>query len=245
MEWCRRQGLIDDRDVGLHDGDHDMNVMSHSSQLNGASTTKMTGEHCWLKFIAFDILYIGGADAQKCISESLHFLKSKPSSAGSILNLDLYQRKCILYQLIQEQENVVEIVDTMVVRPDGNHIDGRDYFSSNGALEEGRNPMLIDSITAILDGDVPDYQVINLKRKGRISDREIDENRAKAIDIFYSEIVTKRCLEGLVFKDLSSPYGLGSRFRNMNYWFKLKGELQTILYFSSTRNSIKESFFQN
>ena len=51
----------------------------------------------------------------------------------------------------------------MVVRPDGNHIDGRDYFSSNGSLEEGRNPMLIDSITAILDDDVPDCKVINIE----------------------------------------------------------------------------------
>ena len=234
MNWCLRQELIDDRDLGLHDGDHDKNVMSHSSRLNSASTTQISGEHCWLKFIVFDILYIGGVDAQKCISESLKSLKSKPCSAGSILNLGLYQRKCILYHLIKEQENLVEMVDTMVVRPDGSHVDGREYFSSNEASKEGRNPLMIDSISAILDGDVPDYQVIDSERRGIISDREIDENRAKAIDIFYSEIVTKRCLEGLVFKDLSSPYGLGSRFRNMNYWFKLKGELQTNTQLSST-----------
>ena len=46
----------------------------------------------------------------------------------------------------------------------------------------------------------------------------------RALDSCYDRIVTTKQLEGLIFKDLCTPYGLGSRFRSKGYWFKLKDD---------------------
>jgi len=116
----------------------------------------------------------------------------------------------------------------MVIRSDGTLCDGKEYFSENSPKEYGYSRLALDSISCTLNGDISDLQIIDSRRRKKKSYLEIDKERAICLDSFYSEIVSRRCLEGLVMKDLDSPYGLGTRFRNIGYWFKLKDDYEKL-----------------
>jgi hypothetical protein len=143
---------------------------------------------------------------------------------GSILYFDLMKRRRILHTLIHTQENAIEPVQTVVVRSDGKIVDGLTYFSSPEATEHGHSPLILDSINFTLDKVIPNIADVDLARREGKTDKMIDQQRARALDKFYSEIVTKRQLEGLIFKDLSSPYCFGSKYRRLGYWYKLKDD---------------------
>jgi hypothetical protein len=231
--YMKKNGLLDERDLDLHrDEKEGVTVMTDAL---GAGFDKNVsfdegitpGKEVWLKYMVFDILYLGGPDASKVMEDAFTpFQKKdlKPPNVGSILNLDLWKRRRILQTLITPQENMVEIVETTIIRPDGQTADGPSYFSSTKSTEYGYSPMILDSINSILDGHIPDYQRIDDARLKRKSAKEMDKIRMRALDKVYADIVSSRQLEGLVFKDLCTPYGLGTRFRNSFYWFKLKDD---------------------
>ena len=149
----------------------------------------------------------------------------RPTATGSILHLDLMKRKRILHTLIRPQENIIEPVETIIVRSDGTCVDGFRYFTSPEITKHGFSPLILDSINFTLDGIISNITEIDEKRRenGK-SNNVIGEMRAIALDKFYADIVTKRCLEGLLFKDLSSPYCFGSQYRKLGYWYKLKDD---------------------
>jgi len=148
----------------------------------------------------------------------------RPKASGSLLHLDLMKRKRILHTLIHCQENKIEPVETLVVRSDGRTMEGYKYFSSPEQFEHGYSPLLLDSIASTLDGAVNDISDIDSKRREGKTDKSIDQQRATALDKFYADIVTKRNLEGIIFKDLSSPYCFGAKHRKLGYWYKLKDD---------------------
>jgi ATP-dependent DNA ligase len=145
-------------------------------------------------------------------------------TTGSILHLDLMKRKRILYTLLKTQKNKIEHVETLVIRSDGKSVDGHSYFTSPESLEYGYSPLILDSINSTLDGLVSNISDIDLKRRKVRTDEEIDKERALALDRFYADVVTRRNLEGLIFKDLSSPYCFGAKYRKLGYWYKLKDD---------------------
>lgn len=248
-EWCQRHGEIDDKDLRTHenDGDEGLNVLStaESAMFETSRSTSGSGaddgRDCWLKFVVFDILYVGGPDASKAREEACGFFHHNStasttnsttsiptptqSSSGSILNYPLCARKCILHTILKPQENMIEIVESNVIRSDGTCIDGVDYFTPRHSLEFGYHPAVLDSIACTLDSKlISNIELIDSKRRGRQTDRDIERLRAQNLDSFHAEIVIRRCLEGLVLKDLATPYGLGNRFRTKGYWFKLKDD---------------------
>ncbi len=182
-------------------------------------------------FFFVSVLYLGGDDAQKVLTKAFHFLEEdqrpKLDRPGSILHFDLMKRRRILHELIHIQENVIEPVETMVIRTDGQSVEGHTYFSSPTSHTSDRgcySPMVLDSINFTLDKVISNISDIDSERREGKTDKMIDEQRARALDRFYSEIVTKRQLEGLIFKDLSSPYCFGSKYRRLGYWYKLKDD---------------------
>ena len=129
--------------------------------------------------------------------------------------------------MITPQVNQVEIVDSIVVRPDGSCMEASEYFLPE-TLPFGYTPANLDSINTALDGHIINLQQIDETRKGMISDKEIAQRRADAIENFYSTIVDKNCKEGLVFKDLVSPYFPGEKSRGHAFWRKLKQDYEKV-----------------
>lgn len=233
-EYMSKNGLLDSRDIDLHNDqeDEDLNIMTDATTAGFDKDLVFDpgvepGKDHWLKYAIFDILYLGGPDAARVMEDAFRPLQCdqlKGGSTGSMINLDLWKRRRIMQTLITPQANMVEIVETLIVRPDGQTLSGERYYSSTDRSENGYCPMILDSINGTLDGLIPDFQTIDSSKLQRKSIKEIDKARMRALDIFYADIVTSRQLEGLIFKDLSTPYGLGPRFRNMGYWFKLKDD---------------------
>ena len=88
--WLKRHCLLDERDLNLHEGEEDVNVMRASADKPTKPTDEPeAGADCWLKFIVFDILYVGGPDAARLISEATALDGDIPT--GSILNLDGFE----------------------------------------------------------------------------------------------------------------------------------------------------------
>jgi len=181
-----------------------------------------------INVISFLVLYLGGADAKQVMQQAFDFMpeEHRPKITGSILHLDLMKRKRILHTLINHsQDNMIEPVETLVIRTDGTATEGRKYFSSPPEqFEHGYSPLLLDSIVSTLDGVVSNINDIDTKRREGKTDRTIDQQRATALDRLYADIVTKRNLEGLIFKDLASPYCFGAKYRKLAYWYKLKDD---------------------
>ncbi len=232
-EYMLHNGLLDERDIsdGLHHQNEGLNTMTESILAGftrdiDSEESGIPGKDVWLKYVVFDILYLGGSDAQRLIDDAFdpfHLEAIKPEVLGSTLNLDLWKRRRILHTLVTPQEDMVEIVETTIIRPNGQALDGHDYYSSTEPNEFGYSPMVLDSINCNLDGIV-DFQGVDTFQTQRKSLKEMDRSRMRALDTFYDKIVTTRQLEGLIFKDLCTPYGLGTKFRSKGYWFKLKDD---------------------
>ncbi len=196
----------------------------------------------------FDLLYVDGPDAQALMEKSRHlFAKDESIRPGSLINLSCMQRNSILYNLIEPQDRVVEHIKRVVIRPDGSSMDGADYFSERCGLEYGKAPCELDSIYLALC-DESDTTKFDTQRCSK-SYEDIEIQRSLELERLYNQIVTFGGQEGLLFKDLSSPYYrecihmdngkfssvniisyplhysafiVGSKSRSMGYWWKLK-----------------------
>eukprot|EP01038_Epipyxis_sp_PR26KG_P009014 gene9014-12157_t len=126
---------------------------------------------CWMKFIAFDVVYLNGPNSFEIINLSMNEcgLYNKIVPAGEITNLPLAVRRKILSKIIKPLTNRVEIVEHRIV-------------TSN----------------------LPSVRL-----------EEIES---------YFNAVTLRGEEGLVVKNLNSPYELGEKSRGLGYWVKMKPE---------------------
>lgn len=226
-DWLHSRGFLDDRDRHLHDdeGDDGTKVMNKSFFWNeDAASPEISGRECWLQFVAFDILYVGGGErAQDLLRTTVSPFLRDDIKPGSILHLDALERKKLLYRIIEPVEKKVEIVLTTVVRPNGESADGQLYFSYDEPLMDNGHPAhLLDSITAAFNGYVKNLPAIDERRRGHMSDEEISKARARIVGVQYKNIVLDLFLEGLLFKDLSAPYVLDNPSRLMGYWRKFK-----------------------
>lgn len=174
-------------------------------------------------------MYLDGPDAKKLISKSSHlFAKDEPISTGSLINMDCLQRKSILYNLIQPQEKEVEHVRSVIVRPDGSSMSAADYFLGRCGLEYGKTPCELDSIyRAVMcdESGAATTTKFDCQRAGGRTYEEIEIERSLTLDQLYTDIVANGGQEGLIFKDLASPYYLGKSSRNMGYWWKVSVSL--------------------
>lgn len=158
-----------------------------------------------LQLPVFDLLYVDGPDAQALIEKSRHlFAKDESIRSGSLINLSCMQRYSILYNLIEPQDKVVEHIRRVVIRPDGSSIDGADYFLGRSGLEYGKSPCELDSIYLALCDESGTTKFDTQRCSKAFEDIEIQ--RALELERLYSQIVTFGGQEGLIFKDLSSPY---------------------------------------
>lgn len=164
---------------------------------------------------------LDGPGAKDLLSKSKElFPHSEPIVAGSIVNYDLIRRKNILYNLIIPQQHEVELIPSIVVRSDGTSMNAEDYFAS-GSQEYGKSYCAMDSILlAMCDGS--DSTEFDIQRLSGRSHEDIEIQRSFALEHCYREIVEAAGSEGLVLKDLSSPYYLGAASRSLRYWYKLK-----------------------
>jgi hypothetical protein len=148
------------------------------------------------------------------------FPADEPINPGSIINYDLIRRKSILYNLINPQQHEVELISSIVIRSDGTSMNADDYFSE-GSLEFGKTPCAMDSILLAMCEESK-TTMFDLQRLSGRTHEDIEVQRSFALEQCYREIVESAGSEGLVLKDLSSPYYLGAASRSLRYWFKLK-----------------------
>ena len=225
--WCAKQGLLEERDLNHHLDEGDINVMNTSTfdkrrSAQGGPYDSEPGAECWLKYVVFDVLYVGGPDAARLISEATT-MEGDDIATGSILNLSGFDRKKILYRLIDPQVNEVEIVPSLVVRRDGRSENAANYFSPTAPpMESGLPCSTVDSVECVAKGDVPNYEEIDAQARGSKTDDEISTARAAAMNKFYVDIVENEGFEGLIFKDLLAPYCVGDQSRSLRYWNKMK-----------------------
>ena len=224
-KWLMAHGLVEDIDKDLHKGESDSFVVRYNDfkAFDKTKADEMSvecGEECWLQAVAFDVLYVAGPDAQKLFVETLSDEKGPPPDSGSITHLSLFERKRVLYKLIETQKDQVEIVQSVVIRPNGDCIKGEDYFSSsNPILECGRPVYMLDSAKWTLNVENPSMKAFDeTRRKGR-TDMDISKRRTHYVNQHYHSIVDVQKLEGLVFKDLAAPYILRNHSR---WWLKIK-----------------------
>lgn len=218
-----RDGTQDIRDLGLHKFDTNINVMTiakdkafkelntnkHTSLDMSATTNVAPWGICsnkyWLQYVIFDILYVDGPGAKGLLCKVRHLLgKEDTIQPGSLINMDCMQRKCILYHLIKPQDKVVEHIRSVIIRSDGTRMDPSDYFLATGGLEYGMTPCEIDSIYVALC-DKSGTTKFDTQRCGKTHE-EIEIRRSLELESLYNQIVSLGGQEGLIFKDLASPY---------------------------------------
>jgi hypothetical protein len=145
-------------------------------------------------------------------------------SLGSIIDLTLMQRKQLLYRLLTLQDNEIEICPTRVIRCNGEFVSGERYFSTkNPIVEFGHAAADLDSTQATIEGKIKHLQVLDKQRMLGRSSGEISRMRARAMEGFYVQMVEENKFEGLVVKDLASPYIMGER----KYWWKFKPDYES------------------
>ena len=223
-KWLEAHGLVEDIDKGLHKGESDAFVVRYAdfkafSKENVDDMSVECGEECWLQVVAFDVLYVAGPDADKLFAETLSEEASLPE-AGSITHLSLFERKRILYRLIETQKDQLEIVQSLVIRPNGDCVNGEDYFSSSEPIMECGLPVyLLDSAKWTLNVGHKSLKDFDETRRNGRTDMEISKRRTHFVNHHYHSIVEDQKLEGLVFKDLAAPYILRNHSR---WWLKIK-----------------------
>jgi len=244
-EYLEEKELVDERDVGFQrTGKNDLGILVGGFKSGDTSyrlkermaqnaeaemkasgmneKEEFPGSYMWLTYVIFDIVYLGGPGA-KGFLESIGYAdifdipggsvqggigRSDEDFGGSIMHVALNKRKRILYTLIEQQKKEVEICHGEVVTPDGRRVEAEKYFREGGMAA---------------DRDKFDL--------GRNSNEDKDEHleklRGRAIDSFFIEAVEKNGEEGLVIKELSSPYLLGTqKSRSKAFWRKLKKDYE-------------------
>lgn len=225
--YMEREGLIDERDANQHVNDEVVKTSRPSVGLridgNGSMEHELAGKECWLCFVVFDIIYFDGPGASSFLSGTVSSYIHPRPNPGPIVDLPLMERKKLLYRILDPQRNEVEFVQTMVIRPDAECMPGEQYFSfKNPPKIEGISIHLLDSISAIYSGAVAGNVMIDLKRRNGRSDEQISGERARKTNLHYKYIVETRLQEGLLFKDLATPYVLSDVSKTLAYWHKFK-----------------------
>lgn len=172
----------------------------------------------WLSYCVWDVLYVGGPDVKKVLHTGKHlFAEDETIPTGSLIDLSLMQRKCILHNLIKVQPRVIEHVRGVVIRPDGSvEDDPSTYYLGTGKQEYGTIPAVLDSISlAICSSSSSDTTRFDKQRKAGRTDDQIEDARAIALDDMYEQVVMTLMQEGLMLKDLMSPYYLGEKGRRI------------------------------
>ena len=229
--WLESRGEIDERDCNLHDGQSEINTISNTRASVQLKEGEDPGSQCWLKFVVFDILYIGGPDSNELLKASCSHLTPQTSPAyaklasmeGSIIDLDGYHRKSILYRLIKPQTNQVDLVGGWVITSDGAYVTAEDYFSDRLDKRYGVPLPTLDSINCVKNGVVHNIAYIDEQRRNGRKDEDIAEERALALDKNYKFLVETEFEEGCMYKDLAGPYVFG---RSEKYWWKMKAEYE-------------------
>jgi len=228
-KWCALNGLIDERDLNLH-----KEVENHSAQAaiedegHDHDNKPEAGADCWLKFVVFDILYVNGPDALRLLHCSNPYKNddSFHPNEGSLIHLDGFYRKNILYNLLFPVENKVEIVQSLVVCSDGSCISGEKYFQKIDKESADQQHFVPDDsivmISMACDDRITELVESDQKRRGNRTDQEIRSERAFGLGRFYTNIVENQGQEGIMVKNLNAPYMLGEASRSKGYWRKLK-----------------------
>ena len=224
--WMQRSGLIDDRDTLRHDADKHDNIIATNhvaNRMHSSTDSELAGEECWLQFVAFDILFIDGPDASRLLEETVSSHIQPRPLPGAVTSLDGIERKRLLHRVLKKQDNEVEIVATWVIRPDGEKVDGSDYFRfDDPRLEYGYRLTDVDSLSWTRSQDKATILNLEQKRRNRIANNKVSELRASMVNKIYDVMVEDQRMEGLVFKDLACPYYLGDESRGLAYWHKFK-----------------------
>jgi ATP dependent DNA ligase domain len=222
--YLGRHGRINPIDENLHDA-NDVTAMRTANDFFRDTTTGLDeqvarGENFWLKFMAFDILYIQGRDARRLLDDC----GLDRVEIGSIITLPLIARKKVLYRILTQQPNEVEICPAVVIRCNGDVVPAEDYFSTTDQMTEYGYPVtLLDSTHATIRGEIPNLEELDVKRQQGRTHAQISRLRAQAMEKFYSKVVEDHKFEGLVVKDLASPYLFGLR----KFWWKFKPDYET------------------
>jgi DNA ligase-4 len=232
--FLKKYGLLETIDMNLHENPDgsitDPNVQRVGDALRFLKdqseqfdSEHEPGKECWLQYLIFDILYVDGPDAKQLLQDCL--MDDSAITPGSLTSYTLMQRKLILHQLITPQPNQVEITKSIVIRPNGDFIRAEKYFSVRPPVLDvcDYHPAFLDSTQAAIQQALP-ANILELDRKrskGR-SDLEISKLRTEAVTMFYNQIVEEQKMEGLVFKDLASPYIFGQASKTRKFWHKFK-----------------------
>jgi hypothetical protein len=218
-----RKGLLDPRDQGMHSDDRENNSVNSANTFSDKAGDVEVGDECWLQFVAFDLVYVNGPEATNLLAETLSEHIVPRPMPGPIIGLEAVERKKLLYKLLIPQPHEVEIVKTWIVRPNGLLDSGDAYFHAVSPSSEcGFAAYSLDSLSFALSGKIEDLRATDVERRRDRSDDQISEARARAVQSLYETMVEEQRLEGLVFKDLSSPYYLGEESKSTRYWHKFK-----------------------
>lgn len=222
--YLQRNNLLGDLDKNFHPDFTDSSIMRPSAD-NGfikPIDDPSEGRDCWLLYSVFDILLVDGPDAAKLLKEC----NLGHVSPGSIVQLTCLERKQILHGLLVEQKTKIEICESIVIRPDGRSLPGQIYFNAaNPVMEYGHRATLLDSTAAFIQGGVSnleELEEIDSRRQGNNSMLAIGQKRAQLVEDYYRKVVECHRKEGIVLKDLASPYIFGDPSRRRKYWHKFK-----------------------
>jgi hypothetical protein len=236
--WMRHEGSLDARDRNLHEKEKEAKVIHTNMTWAGSEgvVPDIAGEECWLQFLAFDVVYIEGDKASALLNEAVSpFANATP---GMLTHLECFERKKLLYHLIRTQHNEVEVVPTLVVTSTGACFRGEEYFAIDDAPGLRGTAFYNLESPAYMFNALSDKQrwdalkALDEERRNVLDDKEVSLARARAVDAHYKKIVEDFRQEGLVFKDLSSPYVLDTVSRSLGYWRKFKPD-----YFSGSMAS--------
>ena len=247
-DYMRHHNLLESHDKNLHPQesiDPNMMVMRVADefrwikQASDSHEADEAGKHCWLQYVVFDILYVGGPDVNRLLSDCgmEHLVDSQNSR--SIIDLTLMERKQILYQLLEEQTHEIEICPTRVIRPNGDSMDGREYFSTVNPPRDCERYLStrLDSTHESIRGTsleqegasrTETLEDVDRKRRAGKTKTEIHSLRSQAVESFYKLVVEQHRMEGLVLKDLASPYLFGDESRRRKFWHKYKPEFDNL-----------------
>jgi len=219
-----KHGKLDPRDRDVHAGDAEAKKMVVAGDWDKKSNDEesaQAGAECWLLFVAFDILYVNGDGAKEFLENTVS--SHVTVSPGSIVDLDGFERKKILYRVLDPQPKEVEIVQTCIVRPNGRRASGEKYFHPiNPIMECGHPAYELDSVACAISGKIDNLAEIDAQRRNGRSDEQISKARALCTQMLYDSVVEEQREEGLLFKDLNGPYILGEASRAYKYWYKFK-----------------------
>lgn len=232
--YLAKHGMVEDIDQNLHENadgsitDPNVQRVGDALRFLKDQSGKFDDDHepgkeCWLQYLIFDILYVDGPDVKKLFRDCL--MDESTIEAGSLTDYTLLQRKIILHQLITNQPSRVEIGKSIIVRPNGDCMRAEKYFSVREPVldDNSHHPAFLDSTqAAIQEAHPPDISELDRKRRKGRSNEEISRLRTDAVAMFYNQIVDEQKMEGLVFKDLASPYVFGQASKSRKFWHKFK-----------------------